>query len=76
MIDIREFVIELIQDGVEWDKSSHKHWIGSEILTSKKMRIRCSNKYGREYDLLTNGEQRKIRDNIFDKIRYGIDYED
>ena len=37
------------------------------------IKIMCSNKYGREYDLLTNGEQRKVRESIFHKLRYGIE---
>ena len=75
MIDTRKFVIELKRFGVEWDELGHKHWMGITVLTNKEMKIMCSTKYGREYDLLTNGEQRLIRESIFKKIRYGIDYE-
>ena len=75
MIDTKAFTKELVRYGVEWDEISHKHWIGSQILTSKDMQIMCSNKYKREYDLLTNKEQRLVRDFIFKKIRYGLDYE-
>jgi len=75
MIDTKDFARELIRYGVEWVELSHNHWLGITILTNKEMKIMCSTKYGREYDLLTNGEQRLIRESIFKKIRYGIDYE-
>lgn len=75
MIDTKSFVRELIQYGVEWDEKSHNHWLGMTILTNKDMKLMCSNKYKREYDLLTNGEQKLVRESIFKKIRYGIDYE-
>lgn len=76
MIDTKTFVKDLIRYGVEWDEPSHNHWIGSEILTNKDMKIMCSSKYEREYDLLTNREQRLVRESVFKKIRYGIDYEE
>jgi len=75
MIDTKEFVRELIRYGVEWDEESHKHWDGIKIVTNQEMRIMCSEKYGREYNLLTPGEQRLVRESVFKKIRYGIDYE-
>jgi len=76
MIDTKEFVNELVRYGVEWDEKSHMHWLGMTILTNKEMKIMCSSKYGREYNLLTNGEQRLVRESVFKKIRYGIDYEE
>jgi hypothetical protein len=75
MIDTKKFVKELKMFGVEWDDNSHMHWLGMTILTNKDMKVMCSNKYGREYDLLTNGEQRRVRESIFKAIRYGDDYE-
>jgi len=75
MIDTKEFVRELVRYGVEWNEESHMHWTGIKVVTNKEMKIMCSKKYGREYDLLTNGEQRLIRESIFKKIRYGLDYE-
>ena len=76
MINTKEFVKELIRFGVEWCEESHNHWIGMQILSNKDMKVMCSNKYGREYDLLTNREKKKIRNIIFNKIKYGIDYEE
>jgi len=75
MIDTKEFVRELIRYGVEWDEESHNHWTGIKVVTNTDMRTMCSKKYGREYDLLTNGEQRVVRESVFNKIRYGISYE-
>jgi hypothetical protein len=71
MIDTKEFVRELKRYGVKWNEKEHQHLIGNDLLTNKDMRIMCSNRYGNEYIKLTNGEQRKIRENIFRKIRYG-----
>ena len=76
MIDTTEFVKELKMFGVEWVEKSHNHWLGLSILTNADMRVMCSNKYGREYDLLTNPEQRKVREDIFYKLRYGIEEQD
>ena len=73
MINTTKFVKELKMFGVEWCEESHNHWLGASILTNSDMRVMCSNKYGREYNLLTNGEQRKVRENIFYKLRYGIE---
>ena len=76
MIYTNEFVKELKMFGVEWVEKSHNHWLGISILTNKDVHVMCSNKYGREYDLLTNKEQRKIRGSIFYKLRYGIGEQD
>lgn len=73
MIDTKQFIKELKMFGVEWVEESHNHWLGLSILTNKDVHVMCSNKYGREYDLLTNGEQRKVRESIFKGIRYGVD---
>ena len=70
MIDTSEFVKRL-KGMIEWDEESHKHWSGISIVTNKEMHTMCSNYYGREYDLLTNGEQRRVRESIFKAIRYG-----
>ena len=70
MIDTSEFVKRL-KGKVEWDEETHEHWAGIKILTNKDMHTMCSNYYGREYDLLTNGEQRRVRESIFKAIRYG-----
>ena len=72
MINTSEF-IKRLKGKVEWDELSHMHWSGARILTNLDMKVMCSNYYGREYDLLTNGEQRRVRESIFKAIRYGVE---
>ncbi len=75
MINTKEFVKELKRYGVIWCEDEHRHLIGNEILTNKDMRIMCSNKYEDEYNNLNSRQQRKVREDIFKKVRYGDDYE-
>ena len=71
MIDTKEFVRELKRYGVAWSEKEQRHIIGNEILGNKDMKIMCSNKYGDEYNILTNSQKKKIRNVIFKAIRYG-----
>lgn len=71
MIDTREFIKELKRYGIKWNDKEHLHHLGKDIITNRDMKIMCSNRYGDEYDLLTNGEQRRVRESIFKAIRYG-----
>ena len=75
-MNIDDFVLELKIRGVQYDSINKKHWIGSKLLTDEKdiitntnMKVMCSKFFGREYDILTNSQQTKIRMKVFKKIR-------
>ena len=65
---IEEFVNRL-KGSVEYDKKNNVHWLGSLILSNDDMRKMCSHFFGRDYDLLTYAEQRKMREAIFKRLR-------
>lgn len=75
MIDTTEFVKELKSYGVMWCEDEQQHLIGDVPLTNKDMKIMCSHKFGDEYNDLNNTNKTKVRINVFNKIRYGDDYE-
>ena len=66
--EIQDF-INLLSNTVEYVKETKTHWLGLWILTNNDMRKMCSTKFGYTYDILTNGEQRKIREQIFRALR-------
>ena len=73
---INEFVSELKSKGVEYDPSKKQHWIGiknlgskKDIISNKDMKTRCENYFKDDYKLLTDSEQRNIREHIFRKLR-------
>jgi hypothetical protein len=68
MIDIDKFIKEL-KPKVDYEPKSKIHWLGMWILTNKDMKLMCSNRFGREYDLLTYKEQKAIREQIFRELR-------
>jgi len=75
-IDTTEFVKELKQLGMEYDSINEKHWIGSRfisedkyIVTNLEMKTMCSHYFGREYDLLTNSQQTKVRMKVFRELK-------
>ena len=68
MINVTEFVKQL-KGIVEYDSESKKHWTGYKIVTNSEMKIMCSHYFGREYDLLTNSQQTKIRIKVFKMLR-------
>jgi len=69
----KDFVIELRLKGTQYEAlegSKHKvHWLGKKILSNDDMKIMCSNFFGKDYDLLTNPEKRKVREIIFKELR-------
>lgn len=78
MIDTTEFVKQLKQMGVEYDPINKKHWVGSKfisddknVITNEQMKTMCSHYFGREYDLLNNTQQTKIRMKVFKELRGG-----
>jgi len=73
--DTSEFVRQL-QGKLIWDEEGHFHWMGKkdnkkQVMTNLGMRTMCSHYYGTKYDDLLSGEQRRVRESIFDAIRYG-----
>ena len=75
-MNIDDFVTELKMRGIDYDPILKKHWIGSKLLddddkviSNNDMKNMCSRFFGRQYDILTESEQRKIRESIFEKLR-------
>lgn len=66
---IIKFSEELKMRGVEYDPHFRQHWDGASIVTNEDMKTMCFNRFGREYDLLTDPEKRVVREQIFRLIR-------
>ena len=76
MIDInkiKKFANELKMRGVQYEhlegSKNNRHWDGTKTVTNDEMRTMCSNRFGREYDLLTPGKKTKVRDEVFRQLR-------
>jgi hypothetical protein len=65
---VLEFIARL-KNTTEFDPKMRVHWLGSFILTNDDMKKMCSNFFGRDYDLLTYAEQRRLRERIFKALR-------
>lgn len=66
--DIQEF-INVLKNTVEYDKKHKHHILGKLMLTNKDMRTMCSNRFGKDYNMLSGREQRKTRERIFIALR-------
>ena len=62
---------ELLKDKVVWEEKNHRHMLGKTVLTNKDMHKMCIEFYKLEYECLSKSMQRKIREEIFYKLRYG-----
>lgn len=61
--------INVLSHSVDYDKIKNVHWLGITILTNQDMHYMLINKFGRDYELMTNSEQRKLREKIFRELR-------
>ena len=67
-----EYFIKVLKHSTDYysEKGKHgEHWTGRFLLTNRDMKNMCIEKFGRDYDLMTNSEQRKLRELIFAALR-------
>lgn len=67
-----EFFIKVLKHSTDYFPKKGKygeHWTGRFLLSNRDMHNMCLDKFKKDYELLTNPEQRKIRDHIFRHLR-------
>jgi len=69
--DLEFFILVLKQETDYFPKKGKfgEHWTGKLLLSNLEMHKMCLNKFKKDYELLTNPEQRKVRDHIFRQLR-------
>lgn len=66
------YFIRLLKHSTDYfpNKGKHgEHWTGRFLLRNQEMHNMLINKFGSDYESLTNPEQRKLREQIFRELR-------
>ena len=63
------YFIRVLKASVDYHPGKNEHWLGISLLTNDDMHKMCSTKFGKDYVVMTNPNQRKLRERIFKALR-------